>query len=57
MDSGPPPSENPIQDQVDPDEDRPVDFAIWIERVGHYAIEVKGGKYCPKHRDEGERTS
>ena len=35
----------------------PVDFAIWIERVGHYAIEVKGGKYCPTHRIGGERTS
>ena len=52
-----PPSEPPIQGQVDLDEDRPVDFAAWIERVGHYAIEVKGGKYCPKHRNEGERTS
>ena len=52
-----PPSETPIQGQVAPDEDRSVDFAIWIERVGHYAIEVKGGTYYPKHRDEGERTS
>ena len=57
MDLGPPPPETPIQGQVDLDEDRPVDFAVWIEEVGHYAIEVKGGKYCPKHRNEGERTS
>lgn len=56
---GPPPSENPllhIQGQADLDEDRPLAFAAWIEGVGHYTIQVKGGTYCPRHRNRGERT-
>ena len=51
MYSGPPPP----KDTKGEDDDRAVDFVIWLEKVRQYAIEVKGETYRRQHHTGGEK--